>query len=285
MRELVPWWGRIGAKLVLSRIPAGYSLWRKLHIFTHGAMHQSEYALGVFRQHFARSGLQLGAKFVALEIGPGDSVSSALIAAAHGALHTYLVDAGPFATAEMSVYRGLAQHLRAQGLASPAIDASQDLDSLLAVCRATYGTAGLESLREIPTASVDFIWSHAVLEHIRRHEFAEFMRETRRVLRPGGICSHQIDLRDHLGGALNNMRISSRWWEATWMARSGFYTNRLKKSEILQMFAAAGFEVEVVSVSRWDQVPTPLRVLATEFRGLAADELLVSGFTVLLRPV
>ncbi len=284
MRGLVPWWGRIGVKLVLARLPAGYEVWRRLNLFVHGAMLQSDYALRVFRQHFAHSGLEAGRPFVALELGPGDSLSSALVAAAYGAEHTYLVDAGAYASMDISVYREAARQLRAGGLAVPEIEACTNMADLLRVCRATYGTEGLASLRQIPTASVDFIWSHAVLEHVRRAEFLDFARQCHRVLRPCGVCSHQIDLKDHLGGGLNNLRIASRWWEAQWMARSGFYTNRMRKSEILQAFERAGFAVEVGALSHWNRVPISRSALAPEFRELATDELLVKGFKVVLRP-
>ncbi|MFL6646450.1 MAG: hypothetical protein ACJ8KO_00635, partial [Sulfurifustaceae bacterium] len=42
--------------------------------------------------------------FVAPGLGPGDSVVSALIAAAHGARRTYLIDSGSYATTSMSLY-------------------------------------------------------------------------------------------------------------------------------------------------------------------------------------
>ena len=283
MREFVPWWGRIGAKLILSRIPAGYSLWRRLNLFAHGQMHRPEYALRIFREHFGRSGLRAGLPFVALELGPGDSLASALVTAAHGATRTYLVDAGDFATADPVVYREMARYLRMQGLMPPELEAGADRAGLLSVTRASYGTAGLESLRQIPSQSVDFIWSNAVLEHIRRADFTDFIAQTRRILRPGGSCSHQIDLRDHLGGALNNLRISSRCWERQWMANSGFYTNRLRKSQILQIFAASGFAAEVVATQRWDALPTARDAFAPEFKHFDAEDLLVSGFAVVLR--
>ena len=282
LRDIVPWWARIGAKLVLSRVPADYQRWRKLNVFVHGAMHKPEYALGVFKQHFAHMGSH-GRPFTALEIGPGDSVSSAVIAAAHGATRVYLIDAGMFATKELEVYRELAAYLRAaQDLQPPVLDSARDLDDVLKLCNATYGVQGLRSLREVPTESVDFIWSHAVLEHIRRNEFADFAHEMRRVLRPGGVCSHQVDLKDHLGGALNNLRISSRWWEAEWMARSGFYTNRLRMSQMVQAFESARFAVSVVAMRRWEQLPTPQKSFAREFSHLEAAELRISGFEVLL---
>ena len=41
------------------------------------------------------------------------------------------------------------------------------------------------------------------------------------MIRPGGLCSHVVDLKDHLGGALNNLRFSQRVWESRTMAGSG----------------------------------------------------------------
>lgn len=285
LRQILPWWMRIGAKLALSRLPAGYHHWRKLNLFTHGAMHQADYALGVFRRHFQRCGGASGAGFTALEIGPGDSISSALIAAAHGASRVYLVDTDLFATQDMKVYRALAADLRRHGLEPPDIDGARNLDDVLQACNAIYGVRGLTSLQQIPTATIDFVWSHAVLEHVRRNEFEQCAREMRRVLRVPGLCSHQIDLQDHLGGALNNLRIPSSWWEKPWMANSGFYTNRLRMSQIIETFAAAGFAVNIVATQRWQQLPTPRRALAREFQHLSDDDLAVSALEVTLRPI
>jgi SAM-dependent methyltransferase len=284
MRQWLPWWARIGAKLVLSRLPAGYGAWRRINLFAHGAMHQPEYAFRVFQQHLSLTGFDVARSFVVLEVGPGDSLSSAVVAAAHGASETHLVDVGPFATSDMTVYRDLAARLRACGLTPPELNAVSDIPGLLRACRASYRTGGLVSLREIPTASVDFAWSHAVLEHVRRHEFLPLVRELRRVMRPGGVSSHVVDLKDHLGGALNNMRVPSRLWEAEWMARSGFYTNRLRMAEMLDAFRRAGFDPHVDSVRRWESLPTRHRALAAEFKTLPPAELLVEGFNVVLRP-
>lgn len=283
MKALVPWWARIGAKIVLSRVPAKYALWQRLNLFRHGAMDRADYALRIFDQHFARSGLASGTPFRALELGPGDSLLSALIAASRGCAALHLVDVGAFAAVDMHFYRKAASDLRASGLQPPDVDGTRDVAEMLKACRASYATNGVASLREIPSASVDFIWSQAVLEHVRRHEFTDFIRETRRILRPGGICSHEIDLRDHLGGALNNMRLSSRWWEADWMARSGFYTNRLRRSEMIDIFEAAGFVVEVVDEIRWESIPTPPKKFAREFRDFQIDDLRTSVLTVVLR--
>lgn len=284
MKRWVPWWARIAAKLMLSRMPAGYGLWRRLNLFVHGAMQDISYAERVFQQHFGRCSRTAREQFVALELGPGDSLLSAVLAAAHGAKHTYLVDVGPFASSDLSIYRDMALQLRKTGLPAPDLSSVSDISQMLTACRASYSTFGLSSLRAIPSASVDFIWSHAVLEHVRRNEFNEFAHEMRRILSDRGVCSHQVDLKDHLGGALNNMRIPSKVWEAEWMARSGFYTNRLRQSEIVRAFRDAGFGVTILSSNRWDTPPIPRTALAREFQHLERDDLSVKGFEILLIP-
>lgn len=50
LRSLVPWYARIGAKLMLSRLPAAYSMWRRLGCFSHGAMDRPDYGHRIFKQ-------------------------------------------------------------------------------------------------------------------------------------------------------------------------------------------------------------------------------------------
>jgi SAM-dependent methyltransferase len=285
MKRWVPWYAKIVAKLVLSRLPLGYASWRRLNIFVHGSMHEPGYAHDVYRQHFDRSPFsRKHSGFVVLEVGPGDSLLSAIVAKAYGARACYLVDSGAFAIEDMAPYRAIGNYLRSLDL--PPLDLSDvtDMKGVLAMCNAVYKTRGVSSVREIPSGSVDFIWSQAVLEHIRRREFLDFMRELRRVLRTDGVCSHRVDLRDHLGGGLNNLRFSPRQWESDWMASSGFYTNRIRYAEMIDLFGQAGFDVEVLGVDRWNSLPTPRRALNISFRSLPDEDLLVSGFDVLLRP-
>lgn len=281
----MPWYARIAAKVVLSHLPAAYSMWHRLGYFSHGAMDRPDYAHRVFRQHYDATDFPRKAGgFVGLELGPGDSALSAVAARAYGCATWYLVDAGRFATSDLAPYRAMADMLRAQGRNAPDLTGVADLDGVLAACGAHYGTDGLRALQALPPQSLDFVWSQAVLEHVRRDEFLQTMEALRRALRPGGVCSHTVDLRDHLGGGLNNMRLGSSLWEAPWMVRSGFYTNRLRLSEMLALFREAGFAAEVTRTSRWDEPPLPRRKLAPEFRDLPDDDLLVREFDVLLHP-
>src|SRR4051812_2539247 len=111
----VPWFVRLAGKAVLARVPLGYRAWRKLSLFAHGDMASPEYAYSVFRRHLDATQRPSRPPSVVLELGPGDSVSSAIIARALGIDRTYLVDTGNFATREFPVYRQLVRFLQAQG--------------------------------------------------------------------------------------------------------------------------------------------------------------------------
>jgi len=280
----VPWHVKIGAKLVLSRLPVDYGFWRRVGLFRLGDMDNPEYAFAVVEKHFSRAaGARNHEGGVVLEIGPGDSLGSAMIAYAFGATASYLVDTGRFAREDGKTYRRMAAYLSGQGCAVPRLAEPITVEGVLASCHAKYLTGGLASLRTLPKESVDFVWSHHVLEHIRRGEFIDVMREVRRILRPEGICSHTVDLKDNLCDALNNLRFSERVWESPFMARSGFYTNRLRYSEMMDIFSRTGFAADVLEVKRWDALPIPREKLSDEFRRFSDEELRVYEFDVLLR--
>ena len=279
----MPWYLKVLAKMVLARLPFGYSLFRRVGIFRHGAMDSVDYALGVFRGHHQLAVQRgLGKSFVALEIGPGDSVASAILARSAGASETILVDAGPFATRDMSFYRGVATTAREHGYAVPEKLRFESLEALLDSCSACYLATGLDTFRDLASGSIDFIWSHAVLEHVRAAQFPELIEQTFRVLKPGGFASHRVDLRDHLGGALNNLRFSDRVWESRLMAGSGFYTNRIRYREMIDEFRRVGFFVEVLLVEKWSALPVSRQAMSGRFQRVSDDDLLVQGFEVFL---
>lgn len=162
VRQILPWQAKIVAKIVLSRLPFDYRFWQHLGLFKHGGMEQPEYAYNVFRSHFEHAGFSgKTGGFTALELGPGDTLFSAVIARAYGADRCYLVDIGHFARNDILPYRAMADWLNRRGLVAPAIggeiQGAASLEEVLSVCRAQYLTGGVHSLNEIPDKSVDFI--------------------------------------------------------------------------------------------------------------------------------
>lgn len=279
------WLCKVGAKIILSRLPFSYGFFRRLGMFRHGAMDKSAYALDIAFDHLSRIG---GPGAVTgrtcLELGPGDSLASAMLGASLGAKKIYLVDVGAYAETRMTIYQDLAAELRRRGYQSPDIDSDAGIDVMLDRRGAVYLTSGLDSLRTIETGTVDIIWSQAVLEHVRVHEIREVLRELRRIISPDGVMSHRIDYKDHLGGSLNNLRFPHSLWETEFMASSGFYTNRIRHSEFLRLIEGAGFEVDAQESEKWTTLPLPRRRLAAPFRLLEEDDLLTKHANVVARP-
>jgi SAM-dependent methyltransferase len=280
----VPWQLKIAAKIILARLPLPYHTWAKIGLFKQGGMDRPDYALRTFRLHFDVAPFARKTDhFVALEFGPGDSLCSALIARTFGASRTYLVDVESCASKHVDVYRRVEAHLRQLGMYPPNLDHCKNIADVAEACGAEYMTDGLASLRKIPSASVDFVWSNAVLPYVRRKEFVPVIQELRRIQRSDGIGSHRIPIMDIIGGKLNDLRFSARVWESSLMAKSRFYTNRLRYLELLQRFKEVGFEPEVVRKKRWKALPTPRQKMAKEFAALSEEDLQVCEFDVLLR--
>lgn len=246
-------------------------------------MDKPDYAIAVFDAHVEKAGLTDRLRDTTiLELGPGDSIATAVIAAAYGA-RAILVDGGPFVRADVAAYLDLGKALGNRRLFPPSLQGCTNTGNILVRCQARYLTDGLTSLKQLEAQSVDLIFSQAVLEHIRKREFLSTMRECRRILKPCGVCSHRIDLRDHLAGALNNLRFSEKVWESEFFVKSGFYTNRIQYSQMVQLFNEANFQVQLTDVRRWPTLPISRHNLAKEFSTLPDDELCISGFEVLLR--
>ena len=285
LKAKIPWWGKMIGQILLSRLPVTYKAWHRLGFLEHGRMEDPSYAYGVFTRHFRKVQFpRHSTGWIGLELGPGDSLFSALIARSFLASACYLIDAGDFAEKDLQKYKGMTAFLQQKGLPAPQVDHLASIEDVLKTCNSTYGTAGIASLRAIPRASVDFIWSQGVLQSLRRADFFDYMLELRRVLRDDGICSHLVPLNDLSVGALNHLRFREPVWESDIIARCGFYTNRFRYSEMVAIFQQAGFHVDDVQVNRWNQLPTPRWKLDRKFRSLPDEELRVSSFEIVLRP-
>jgi SAM-dependent methyltransferase len=279
IKEYIPWWLKIGAKIVLSRLRLPYHHWRTLGLFQHGFMLDPEYAVGVFDRHYARAKARLPPAYTVLELGPGDSLATALVAAAHGAEKVWLVDAGVYASQDIEAYRPLCQRLASSSNGVR----YHSVSHMLEATHATYLTNGLASLHTIPADSVDLIFSQAVLEHVAWDEFNETIHELHRVQRPGGVSSHRIDLQDHLAHGLNSLRFSRALWESDLFAKSGFYTNRLRASQIVAAFTAAGYALLSRQDDRWPTLPLPRRRLHPDYAAFPEDDLLVRGLDLVVQ--
>jgi SAM-dependent methyltransferase len=285
LRSSVPWWLKCGLKLALVPVPVSYGILRGLALARHGGMRRPQFALDAFRRHYEDSDFhRKPGGFTVLELGPGDALTAAVVARAHGAACTCHADVGEFATRDVSVYQAVATYLRDQGLPAPDLSAARSLEDVLTLCNSRYVTSGLASLRALPTGSFDLIFSNGVLQCIPPAHLLETLKETRRLLHPQGVSVHSVDLRDMMGQSLHHLRFSERVWESGWFRRAGFHTNRLRYAEWLRLFRVAGFDVRESEVNRWPALPVARESLAPPYRDLPEADLLVSTVRVALTP-
>jgi len=277
------WFLKLVVKVIFSRIPIGYTFWRKIKLFKHGNMENPKYAHEVFKKNFfaVEKHKKLN-DFVFLELGVGDSLFSAMIGKCYGASKSYLVDVGDFASKDIEPYLSMQKYLSQQGFSVPELSGKESLNNILGMYNSEYLVDGLNSLKKIPSNSIDYIFSNAVLEHIKREDFFSVSSELKRILKNDGVSSHIIDFKDHLGGALNNLRFSESLWESEFMSKSGFYTNRLQCRDIIASLKKLSFICHTESIHRWNDMPTPISSLNEKFSLVPENELLIKDIHLTL---
>lgn len=284
-KKLIPWQLKILIKIVFSQLGIDYSFLQKYKLVRHGKMDQAEYALKVFQEHIFSMGINLNdlkGKTI-LELGPGDSITTALIASSYGA-RTILIDSHSAVIKDIKIYKDLAVKLHVYDINIIDLSVISSFEELLSVLNSKYYVNGLDSFSKIQSNTVDYIFSQAVLEHIKKKDFSKLMDENRRVIKDSGLISHSVDLKDHLGYALNHLRFSESIWESRFMSQGSFYTNRIGFDEMIGRFNSAQFNVDLREVKRWNKLPTPRKRMALPFKNLTEENLLVSEFKVLLKP-
>jgi hypothetical protein len=83
---------------------------------------------------------------------------------------------------------------------------------------------------------------------------------------------------------LDALTVSDQVWESALIAKAGYYINRMRRTEVLDRFRRAGFEIETVNEEHaWPSLPTPKNRMIPPFNAMSDEELLVSGIGILAR--
>jgi hypothetical protein len=81
-----------------------------------------------------------------------------------------------------------------------------------------------------------------------------------------------VDFHDHLGCALRHLQFAPAFWEGAAVGRAGLYCNRLGLSEMLEAFAAAGFDASAPRRLVWHVPPLPPGGVHPALRRNPADD-------------
>jgi len=248
-------------------------------------MNRPHVAIATFKDYIetASKYVDLPDHFNMLELGPGDSVLSGVVAKSFGANNSWLIDSGFHVDTNINLFAQTCE-LLPHYIPPRDIHETIRFDKMLELFNISYFTSGLDSLRQLDNQTVDFCWSQVVLEHVPRDQFFDILCETRRIIKSTGVCVHSVDFKDHISSSLNNLRFSSKTWESKFFKSSGFYTNRIRPSQAISLMKEAGFNVHVVFCNKWDSIPLPLSCINEEFRHLPEDDFLISEMRFVLLP-
>lgn len=233
-----------------------------------------------------------------LEVGTGRRLGLPLSLWLQGAGRVTTVDLNPYLRAEL-VHEDLlqmrAQRDRVEALLGDRLDRRR-LDALMALaddfslarlcetCAIDYRSPADAAALDLADDSIDLHVSYEVMEHIPGPVLEAILREAGRLLRPGGLAVHCIDLTDHFShsdpgiGPLNFLRFGERGFRL--LAGNGFmYMNRLQVDDYDAIWARAGLrlrerlaEPDVQALAALSAGAVPL---APRFAGKPAEVLAV----------
>lgn len=268
------WLIKIFLKIIFSRLPIKHYIWKKIGIFRNGGMNREEYSKKIFYGHLEdlRAIKKIKNPSI-MEIGPGDGIATAIYARKYKSPKVYLIDKEDYADKNISVYLKIIKSLDNNLLSKIDYRNIKNINDLLSTFNAYYLIEGINSLKKIESESIDYLFSHSVMEHIRLYEVDEYIFEMNRVLKEGGLISHNINYKDHLDESLNNLRFPEKIWESDFFAKSGFYTNRIPAVEMHKKFSNSGFKLIWENFGAWEKLPLKRKYIDRKFKKYSDQEL------------
>jgi SAM-dependent methyltransferase len=168
---------------------------------------------------------------------------------------------------------------------------ARDVGTLFKLANITYHSPADASQSGLPDGSVDVVYSNLVLEHVTPQAMRDIHIEAKRVLKPTGVCWHNVDYSDHYAvagkglSAVNFLRYSQRTWDVLGQ-NDILWQNRWRHSQYCSLFEEVGFTV-IRSIARpCDEEKRDLAAglkLHADFAWAKPEDLNVLGARVVLR--
>lgn len=209
------------------------------------------YAERIFLQ-FSRAFTEQGgvtANARILEIGPGVNLAVGVLFALSGVERYTGVDAlAAFPERPVEFYRNLKDALQHRpNLVGRTVLEDKDFAAIFTIGekvewnrnRVDYVTPAPAEKLPFPDNHFDFVYSNASFEHFEEPEIV--IHQIHRVLKPGGLTMHVIDLRDHLN--FDNPLEFLKVGKDQYVYSSPYGTNRRRAPDFRKAFQDAGFHI------------------------------------------
>ena len=176
--------------------------------------------------------------------------------------------------------------LRVLGAQLPAIsqaagfDVSATYDQLQAdQLPIDYRAPADATVSQLPANSVDVVFSNSVLEHVPRPVIAAMMRESYRILRPGGLSLHSVNCGDHYAyfdrqiTFINYLTIAEKDWQ--FWNNDLQYQNRMRPQDFIELSEQAGLTTVLTKYQPRPALLAQLAALkiAPEFQNYSPEQL------------
>lgn len=165
------------------------------------------------------------------------------------------------------------------------------IDEILQLSGIEYTAPGDARQTGLPDNSVDLVYSNSVFEHVPKQAIFEILRESQRILKPGGLALHNIGCNDHYAFFDRSISFVNflRFTEAEWRLWNNpiQYQNRLRAPQFLDMAAQAGLKViyKRTHVRPGSREALAQFAVAPEFREFSPEDLATTSLDFISQKV
>jgi len=138
---------------------------------------------------------------------------------------------------------------------------------------------------DLESASIDLICSNNTFEHIPENILEDILKEFKRVLKPGGVMSHFIDMTDHFAHfdssitIYNFLKYSDRKWKR--IDNSIQPQNRMRFKDYKAMYENQDIEISEEKIRPGNREEVASVSLAAKYKDYTVEEIAIShGYIV-----
>ena len=240
LKKIIKFYLFLSFKIIAYSLPIKYSF-RKNFFGRNGRMDNINYCKKVFKKHVIDLKVSNESENL-LEIGPGDSCYTIILALKNKFKHITLIDKN---TDEII---NSIKNLSLMNLKVKSNFSSDNLTKLIVngekkLIEVKIIKEDFKSIPEPLETKYDLIFSNAVLQHMDRNQINNLLEFCKKISNPNCIYSHQIRFTDHITGkkqSFEHYNCPKIIWDSNIFKKFPFWTNRIYLEEYIKIFKSFG---------------------------------------------